>query len=290
MLHTVATVHDLPLGLLGSPASPEPYQKPRAICVEAAAPAGNTERDTARYTAVRRRKIERDVARLGVRLQQPGVEHLNAILRFSASFGTPLLRALNSYEVFRVLRFGRPLVLLGPDGEILGYDLAFDSADEGGERTLGTCGYAVSPALAGHNLGAMMVTYSALRAMAAGATLRRGIVGPCNVKSLATLLNHFGAVCDGFFPEFGNWGEPRFSHVCRLSPAGLSGNRIDLCQTEAFLAAGRPGRDYVIVDGADSAALDRLYRETAFRVVAVLPRGGTGGGPGLLAVPLPCAA
>jgi hypothetical protein len=265
----------------GALAAAEPYRKPRALCDPHAFTG-----DLSRYIALGKRRIEMEVARLGLRMHTPGPEELDAILRFAGGMGTPLLRALNAYEVYRALCFGRPLLLLGPGGEILGYDLTFDSSgDCSGEKTLATCGYAVSPALAGHNLGAKMITYSGLCAMAAGTAVRRGIVSPRNMKSLATMLNHVGAVCDGFLPGFGNWGEPRFTHACRLTPAGLSGNRIDPRRVAAFLATARQGTDYLLVDGADSRGLERIYRETPFRVAAVLPQ-SSDGGRRLLAVPL----
>jgi hypothetical protein len=266
-------------------AAPEPWQKPREICEHRALPPAWSAEEVSRYVALGKRRIEMEVARCGVRLHTPGPEHLDAILRFAAGMGTPPLRALNAYELHRVLCFGRPLVLLGPGGEILGYDLTFDSSGDG-ERTLATCGYAVAPALAGHNLGAKMITYSALRGMEAGAVARRGIVSPRNAKSLATLLNHLGAVCDGFLPAFGNWGEPRFTHACRLTPAGLSGNRIDPRRVAAFLATARQGSDYLLVDGGDSRGLERIYRDTPFRVAAVLSHSAADAGPCLLAVPL----
>jgi hypothetical protein len=265
----------------------DPFRKPGAICAgpprrEESASRGEVER----YVAVRQRRIERQVASLGLRLHTPGPERLDDILRFAGAFHAPSRHALNAYEVHRVLAFGRPLVLLGPGGEILGYDLAFDSTrgdSENGERTLGTCGYRVAPALAGHNLGARMVVYSALRAMAAGTTLRRGIVGPCNAKSLTTLLHHLGAVCDGFIREFGNWGEPRFTHACRLTPAGLSNNRIDPRKLGLFLATARRGRDFLLLDAVDSETLERVYHDTPFRVIAVVP--GARDLPALVAVP-----
>jgi len=268
--------------------SPEPYQKPHEIC--AVSPRWDGEassRWAGRYTAVRKRRIELAVARLGLRLHTPGPQDLDAILRFALSFGTPAVRALSAYDLYRVLRCGRPLVLRGPGGEILGYDLTALYSD-GEETTLATCGYAVSPALAGHNLGAKLVTYSALRALEAGATVRRGIVSPRNVKSLATLLNHLGCVCDGFVSTFGNWEEPRFMHACRLTPAGLSNNRIDPAKLEVFLATAREGRDYRLVGCADDAGLERLYRDTPFRVAAILPPRLHGDGSTLLAVPVSC--
>jgi hypothetical protein len=274
------------------------YQKPREICAfsrrwdEEPPPA-----EVSRYVEVRKRRIEMEVARLGVRLHTPGPRDLDAILRFSLSFGNPAVRALSAYDLYRVLRCGRPLVLLGPGGEILGYDLTAEYSD-GEEKTLATCGYAVSPALAGHNLGAKMVTYSALRGLAAGASVRRGIVSPRNIKSLATLLNHLGCVCDGFVREFGNWGEPRFTHACRLTPAGLSNNRIDPRKLAAFLATAEEGTEYRLLRPGDDAGLQRLYRDTPFRVAAILPPGlandgdnaddATAGGATLLAVPVSC--
>jgi hypothetical protein len=287
-----ATAHELPPGRLAAGAL---YQKPRGICAfsshrDSHPDARPSHEEVSRYAAVRKRRIELDAARLGVRLHTPGPEDFDAILRFALSLGAPVVRALNAYDLYRVLRCGRPLVLLGPGGEILGYDLTADYSN-GEETTLVTCGIAVSPALAGHNLAAKLVTYSALRALEAGATVRRGIVSPRNVKSLATLLNHLGSVCDGFVREFGNWGEPRFTHACRLTPAGLSNNRIDPRKIGVFLATAEEGEDYRLVGTEDDAGLERLYRDTPFRVAAILPPGlepGLKSNATLLAVPVRC--
>jgi hypothetical protein len=87
---------------------------------------------------------------------------------------------------------------------------------------------------------------------------------------------------------FGNWEEPRFMHACRLTPAGLSNNRIDPGKLEAFLATAREGRDYRLVGCADDAGLESLYRDTPFRVAAILPPRLHGNGSTLLAVPVSC--
>jgi hypothetical protein len=263
------------------------YRKPLEICrVSPRWEDATSPRETARFIAVRKRRIEDEIGRMGLRLRVAGLQDLDALHRFHLERFRPTpARTINAYELYRILLYGRALVLEPRGGgEVLGYDLASEYGGDG-ETTQGTAGIAVHASLAGRNLAALLVTWSALCGMEAGAATRRGIVSPRNYASLATLLNHVGAVCDGFHREFANWGEPRFSHCCPLTPGGLSNNGIDPRKLAAFLADARPGLDYELVSCDDDAGIAGLYRETDFRVAALLKPESAGASPGLVALP-----
>jgi hypothetical protein len=259
------------------------YRKPPEICRCFPAWEGLAEpRDVARFSARRRRVLEWRILALGFRLRRARLEDLPALHKLELECFRPPVpeRTINAYELYRILQFGHPVVLERPDGEIVGFDLAEDF--DGPQKTAGSAGYTVHPGIAGRRLGSMMLTWSLLRAMAAGATTRRGIVNPRNLASLSVLLNTVGGVCDGFFPRFADWGEPRFTHCTPLTPGGLTNNRIDPRRAAAFLAAGREGVDYRTVDCQDYEALGPMYGESPFRVIALLK---TGPRPRFLAIP-----
>jgi hypothetical protein len=120
--------------------------------------------------------------------------------------------------------------------------------------------------------------------MERGSRVRRAFVGFTNYSSLANILNHVGFVADDIYEDVPAPGW-RFSVALPLTPGGVTNNRIDLDKVRIFLETATPGRDYVIADCADVAALARMYRETTFRVAAFLKAGIGGPEPMLLAVP-----
>lgn len=270
----------------GEPASRRPYRKPLEICAVSSRWENATgPREVARFIAFRKRQIDHELGRLGLRIRAAVLEDTPALwnLYLERLRPTPA-RRINGFELYRIVRFGGALVLeTRQGGEIVGLELASEYGG-GGDRTVSSAGVAVHPALAGHNLGALLLTSSSLCGMQSGATTRRGIVHPRNYASLANAINHFGSFCDGFHREFLDWGEPRFTLCCPLTPGGLANNRIDPRKLAAFLAEARPGVDYEIVSCDDVDGIDHLYRDTGFRVAALL-KAESGAGPRLVALP-----
>lgn len=275
-----------PPAALEESASCRLYRKPLEICaVSWRWESATTPGEAARFVAFRKRQIDHELGRLGLRVRAAVLEDIPALrdLYLERLRPTPA-RRINGFELYRLVRFGGALVLeTRQGGEIVGLELASEYGG-GGDRTVSSAGVAVHPALAGHNLGALLLTSSSLCGMQSGATARRGIVHPCNYASLANAINHFGSLCDGFYREFLDWGEPRFTLCCPLTPGGLTNNRVDPRKLASFLADARPGVDYELVSCDDVDGIDRLYRETDFRVAALLkPEGGAG--PRLVALP-----
>jgi hypothetical protein len=269
------------------PAPSRPYRKPLEICaVSLRWEAATASHEAARFVAFRKRQIDHELGRLGLRIRAAVLEDIPALwnLYLERLRPTPA-RRINGFELYRIIRFGGALVLeTRQGGEIVGLELASEYGG-GGERTVSSAGVAVHPSLAGHNLGALLLTSSCLCGMQSGATTRRGIVHPRNYASLANAINHMGSLCDGFHREFLDWGEPRFTLCCPLTPGGLANNRIDPRKLAAFLAEGSPGVDYEIVNGDDLDGIDHLYRETPFRVAALLKPERDGASPRLVALP-----
>lgn len=252
-----------PPGAGGERSAPTIYRKPPEICRPADRAATGAESFTAEA-------IERSVARLGLRLRDAVPDDLDRLLRIQKEwFRPPPARRINAYELHRLVGFGRVALLETAAGEIVGFDLAADYAGEPG--TAGSAGLAVDPAYTGRGLGTLLMRHSMLRSMAAGAAARRGIVHPENLPSLVTLLNHLGAVCDGFFRRFGDWGQPRLTHCCHLRPEVLREDRVDRGRLTHFLCSGRRGEDYRLLLPRDEDALDLLYRQGRFLVAAVVP-------------------
>lgn len=214
-------------------------------------------------------RIERFVGGHGLVLRPGRREDLAALLRLHLlCFDPPPQRRVNGYELHRILSFGHPVVLEGPDGPV-GYDLAVGYASD--PPVSGSAGLAVHPDWRKRGLGTALLRYSMLRGLAAGFSFRCGIVSPRNLGSLMVLLNHLGFVCDGFHPSFADWGESRFTHRCDLTRDVLRPRPTAPDHLASLLDGGREGRDYLLLDPADDAAIARAYGTGRFRVTAVVP-------------------
>ena len=227
-------------------------------------------------------RIERSVAHNGLVLRPGRRDDLAALLQLHlVCFDPPLPRRINGYELHRILSFGHPAVLEGPDGPV-GYDLAVGYASD--PPVSGSAGLAVHPDWRRLGLGTALLRYSMLRGLAAGFAFRCGVVSPRNLGSLVVLLNHLGFECDGFHPSFADWGESRFTHRCELTRNVLRPRPLEPDDLASLLDDGREGGDYLLLDPADDAAIARAYGTGRFRVTAVVPSElAPGGGARLLA-------
>ncbi|MFP3939126.1 MAG: N-acetyltransferase family protein [Acidobacteriota bacterium] len=230
--------------------------------------------------------LERFAAGQGLVLRPARPDDLSSLLRLHLQcFEPPPERRINGYELYRILRFGRPALLEGPHGPV-GYDLAVGYASD--PPVSGSAGLTVHPDWRGRGLATALLRYSLIRDLEAGFRWRCGVVSPRNLGSLVILLNHLGFVCDGFHPRFADWGESRFTHRCEITRDVLRRRATDRDALASLLDAGEAGKDYLLLAPDDDAAIARAYAPGPFRVAAVVPGdlvSGGGGDPRLLALP-----
>jgi len=240
-----------------------------------------------------RHHIERRLARRGLAIRGAGYADLAALESFIEAHLPPVSRRLlDSYDYYRSVCFGRPLLLVDSpasaaagseqQGAIRGYFL-----EEGhGEPTATSycISLAVEHRLAGTHLGADLVLYSASLAAAAGYRLQRAVVSPHNLPSLATFLNHCGHLVEHSYPELRGYGEPRLAVCAQLTAGAILNHRIDRAGLDRQLVSGQEGVDHLLIDGANPAAL-QAARERDFYPVALLPKTNNSTASHLLGLP-----
>ncbi len=237
-----------------------------------------------RFVAEKIPEIEDQLAAQGCSLRPARLGDLPDIQALQrSSTKRPPARLLSDQSLFRILRFGRPLVVENSAGTLVGYYLAIDYNND--EKTAASAGLAVHESHAGRELGALVCRYSALRSMAAGARVQRVILDPRNLASLTIFLNKIGGHLDRFYRRFATLDDSRFTFRCPLTPEGLAHNRIDLTKLARFVQSAVPAADYRLLACDDDEAIERTYRETTFRIVALAPAGLLSPQPRLLALP-----
>ncbi len=100
--------------------------------------------------------------------------------------------------------------------------------------------------------------------------LRRAIISPHNLPSLATFLNHCGHLVEHSYPQLRGYGEPRLAVCAQLSGAADLHYRIDPACLDQQLGSGQEGEDHLLIDGTNPAAL-QTAQARGFYPVALLP-------------------
>jgi hypothetical protein len=250
-------------------AAPAPYRKPSAICrVSPELEALASPDAVAAFVAAEKRRLEAQVAALGLRLRLATLADIDAIQQLQASRFASGTLVEDAYVLFRIVRFGFAPLVETPGGLIVA--CAISQGHDDPDRTTWGIRNSVDPSVSGSNLAAVLATYSCLLGMERGSRLRRAFVSPGNHASLANVLNHVGFIAETFAPTVPGHVGPRFILAMPLTPGGVRNNGIDHDKVRTFMAEHKEGRDYVVVPCGNLDELAALYRETPFRVVAFL--------------------
>jgi hypothetical protein len=248
------------------------YRKPAAICRFSDAWENPLEEEEL-FAFIRsgKREIEARVSGYGLRLRLARPEDMDGILDLHRRCFPPGTTSLETpYVLHRILSYGYAPVIEDDRGVILGANVCMGYDDP--DRTAYGVRITVDRTVAGHNLGAELVTYSCLIGMERGSRLRRGLLAPTNYGSASNFLNHVGYVCESFHPDLPGFGS-RFIVALPLTPGGVLNNRIDPEKLEAFVREHEAERDYLLLDPVDLEGIRRCYGETPFRIAAFCRKG-----------------
>jgi len=206
---------------------------------------------------------------LGLDLRRARPGDVEAIVAFLERRMSPVqARLIGAYALYRLVRFGRPL-LLWQGAEVVGQYLEENHGDR--QRTSYCVNLAVAERFTGHRLAAALIARSAEIARARGCRVQRAMVSPRNAPSLYTFLNLSGFAVEAFHPRLAGYGEARFA-ICRpLDDESLGRAEIGRGRLQRFLAENEGERR--LVDPADGAALEALHREGRFAIVALVSDG-----------------
>ncbi len=247
------------------------YKKPADICRKSGEELPLFWRETRDFSGEWRKLIKRYVQSFGLDLKLTSDGDTPAVKQFLRQrYPKEMAGEICAFDLHRFRQYGHGLVLEAPDGEVKGtiFEIGYDTP----EKTSYTIRLAVDEAIEGKNLGYHLMMYSALLAMEKGSKVKRGLIQFKNLRSLYINLNKVGWVCDGFDPDIQDMGA--FFHIALpLDPTGLMGNAIDMKSLVRFIREKQPQKDYWLIDADDLESVSRLYSETVFKIVAVVPKG-----------------
>ncbi len=212
-------------------------------------------------------RIEAFFAQEGLTLRRARPEEAEEIVAFRNSrFDSP--NRYTPYWMFHLTSFGNSVVVRNPAGALVGCFLEASYADAA--HTSYHVLVAVADSLAGKRIAARLSQYVCLKALLAGAWVAQGTISPDNFGSMASFINHSGAVFTDFQEDFCGFG-PRFVFKIPLSLQGILGQSLYLPQLQAWQhGKAAPDVPHRWVDATDLAAIRRLYAETPYRCVALL--------------------
>ena len=248
------------------------YRKPEAICRFDPRWERITEIDNVeRFLASSKKELEERASALGLKIRLAGMDDIDDISQLHLRCFPPGTNSLeNVYSLFRLITFGYTLILEDGDGTIVGCNVCEGYDDK--DRTSYGVRISVDKTWKGHNLGAVLVSYTSLLGMERGSKFRRGLLSPVNYGSASNFLNYVGYICEYFHPDLPGFG-PRFTVCLPLTPGGLTNNSIDQSKLKMFLETHKPDRDYRVVACEDLEAITVMYEESDFRIAAFMKKG-----------------
>ncbi len=217
-----------------------------------------------------KRRMETVFHKLGLTLRQAVHEDIHGInQRTHTSFSKEAADGISLYDVYRLVHHGYPVVALDRNRAVLAYDLSVSYDD--GEKISYEVALAVDQSLSGHGLGGLLSTYGAILALERGSRIRKATVHPLNFPSVKSLLNHVGFSCTGFDANFLGTMGPRLILKMPLSPRGLVNRSVSTDALLTFVQTHKEGSHYRVIPCDAFDEMDRIYRETRFRIGAFVP-------------------
>ena len=230
-----------------------------------------------------KRRMEGIVEKLGLTLTLAGDQNIQNIHeRTLESFTKEAAEGISLYDVYRFVRHGYPVVALDRDQNVLAYDLSISYDDP--EKTSYEVAVAVDQRLSGHGLGALLSVYGAILGWERGSRVRESTVHPLNAPSVKNLLNHVGFHGAAFVSNFLNTNGPRLVLKMTLSPRALMNRGVSMDALRKFVETRVDGNDYRLIPCGSFDDMDRMYRETRFRIAAFVPGGILDAAPLFLAL------
>ena len=230
-------------------------------------------------------RIEKRMEQLGLSLRLAREEDIRNIHhRTCESFSKEAAQGISLYDLYRFIHHGYPVVVVDLDGKVLAYDLSISYDD--GEKTSYEVAVAVDHKLSGYRLGAFLSIYGAILGWERGSRVRKSTVHPLNIPSVKNLLNYAGFHGADFIPNFLNKMGPRLVLSLPLTPNAILNQAVSMGAVKKFVNTGNRNENYRLVRCSAFAEMDRIYRETPFRIIAFIPAGVFDDGPLFLATPL----
>ncbi len=185
-------------------------------------------------------------------------------------FGQAVVNDLSPYDIYRFTKYGNAIIL-ERDGILVGciFEIGYDTP----ERSSFTIRLAIDPKIRGANLGFLLLEYSCLLAMERGSTVKRGLLEIDNLISCNILVNKMGWICEGLEQKLSCGIENGFSILLPLDPKGFLYNRIDEQKLIKYITTHREGKHYLLIDCDDMVAIQKIYQEGFFIIVAYVKKG-----------------
>ena len=229
--------------------------------------------------------IERRIENMGFTLRLGRHEDIwNIHERTCESFSKEAAQGISIYDLYRFIHHGYPALVLDGDGKVLAYDLSISYQDP--EKTSYEVAVAVDRKLSGHRLGALLSTYGAILGWERGSRVRKSSVHPLNVPSVKNLLNYAGFYAADFIPDFLGQMGPRLVLSLRLTLNNILNQEVSMGAVKQFVNTEKQNTAYRLIRCSAFGEIEQMYRETRFRIMALIPESVFDDEPLFLATPL----
>lgn len=232
-----------------------------------------------------KKRIERRIENMGFTLRLGRHEDIwNIHERTCECFSKEAAQGISPYDLYRFIHYGYPALVLDGDGKVLAYDLSISYQDP--EKTSYEVAVAVDQRLSGHRLGAILSTYGAILGWERGSRVRKSSVHPLNGPSVKNLLNYAGFYAADFIPDFLGRMGPRLILSLRLTPNAILNQEVSMGAVKQFVNTEKQNTAFRLIRCGAFGEIEQMYRETRFRIMALIPERVLDDEPLFLATPL----
>lgn len=228
-------------------------------------------------------RIEDEINSYGLSLRTAELSDIDPVYDFIVSrFKKEYLDDVSRYDLFRFIEYGHGLIVEDEKKEILG--CLFEVGYEKAVKISYSIRLGIDEKLKGKGLGKLLTVYSCLLAMERGSELKIGLIDITNYVSLHIHVNQVGWLIHKFYHDLSSLGLS-FEFSLPLTPEALLKNRVDQDKIREFIKTHAEGKDYLILQGDDTAKIKSVYEIGKFKIAAILKDETNGDKPSFFALP-----
>ncbi len=171
------------------------------------------------------------------------------------------------YWMYHLTHFGNSTLLKSDKGEIKACLLEVSYSDP--YKTSYQVLIAVAEEYSGKQIAPRLIQYVSLKAFIAGSKFVQGTIAPDNYSSLASFLNHCGAILTEYAEDFCGFG-PRFIFKIPLSLQAIFHQKIDKEQLKSLYTKQIfSATDFQFIEANKIDEVQKVYKETNNRIIAL---------------------
>jgi hypothetical protein len=172
---------------------------------------------------------------------------------------------LSAYDYYQIFEYGQIIILL-QNNLIVG--CIFLTQHRSVEKTTYALRLVITPKLRGQGIAEILTDYACCVGMLKGSSVIRATIYIHNIVSLYFNLNKIGMILETINEPIKGLNR-LYQASLPLYPNSLIENKISRKKLQIYLENHRPEVDYKLIDTQNIPAIETMFYETNFKVVAI---------------------